>query len=117
MKLIFVVGGAGQDKLAMTRRKFPDACVAPLFSDQVRKALKKNQDPMGMTRDYLASMREKLSNEEVLAVVSDEVGCGIVPMDQSERIFREANGRVNCLLAGEADEVYRIVVGVFQRIK
>lgn len=117
MKLIFVVGGAGQDKREMTRRKFPGAYVAPLFSDRVRQALAENRDPEEMTRGYLTLMRERLNSEKVLAVVSDEVGCGIVPMDKEERIFREANGRVNCLLAEEADEVYRVVAGMFLKIK
>lgn len=117
MKVIFIVGGTGQDKRERTRQKFPDAYVSPLFSDRVRQALADNQDPMKMARNYLESMRKKLDNDAVLAVISDEVGCGIVPMDRDERAFREANGRVNCLLAEEADEVYRVVAGIFQKIK
>lgn len=117
MKLIFVVGGSGQNKREKTRHKFLGVHVSPLFSDRVRQALADNRDPMEMTRNYLASMRKELSDESVLAVVSDEVGCGIVPMDRDERVFREANGRVNCLLAEEADEVYRVMAGIFQKIK
>lgn len=117
MKLIFVVGGVGQDKLKGAQQKFPDAHVTPHFSDRVRQALAENRDALEMTRDYLSFVQDELDDEDKLVVVSDEVGCGIVPMDRDERVFREANGRVNCLLAGEADEVYRVTAGIFMKIK
>ncbi len=46
-----------------------------------------------------------------LVIVSDEVGCGVVPADARDRAFREAVGRVCCKLAGKAKRVYRIVCG------
>lgn len=117
MRLIFIVGGAGQNKPELARRQFPGARVTPCFSDRVRQALRDGRDPIRMTEAFLKSARRGTEDEAVLAVVSDEVGCGIVPTDREERRFREANGRVNCLLAQEADEVYRTVAGVLQRIK
>ena len=49
--------------------------------------------------------------------VSNEVGSGVVPLDPEERAWREAVGRVGCRIAAEADEVYRVVAGIVQRIK
>lgn len=46
--------------------------------------------------------------------VCDEVGCGIVPMERSEREWREAVGRMCCGLARQAELVERVVCGIPQ---
>ena len=45
-------------------------------------------------------------------VVTDEIGCGIVPMDASERAWREAVGRLACRLAENAREVWLVTCGI-----
>ena len=45
-------------------------------------------------------------------VVTNEIGCGLVPVDAEEREWREASGRVNCLLAERASRVIRVVCGI-----
>lgn len=50
-------------------------------------------------------------------VISAEVGYGLVPIDAFERKYREAVGRVNCYLAGEAEQFYRVVCGEGERLK
>lgn len=50
-------------------------------------------------------------------VITAETGCGLVPVDTDERLLREKTGRANCALARMADEVYRVVCGIGQRIK
>lgn len=52
-----------------------------------------------------------------LIFICDEVGNGIVPMEKSERDYRECVGRVLCILAKEADTVERIHCGIGQMIK
>lgn len=44
-------------------------------------------------------------------VVTNEVGCGIVPESPLGRLFRDMAGRANQQLAGEADAVYLAVAG------
>lgn len=56
-------------------------------------------------------------NADKLVLVSDEVGSGIVPIDAFEREFREKNGRVNCYLAVQAEQVIRVTAGIGTRIK
>jgi len=56
------------------------------------------------------------ANPEIL-IISDEVGCGIVPIDPFERRWREKVGRVCCGLASRADEVIRMDCGCPQKIK
>ncbi|MBS4960320.1 MAG: bifunctional adenosylcobinamide kinase/adenosylcobinamide-phosphate guanylyltransferase [Clostridiales bacterium] len=50
-------------------------------------------------------------------VVTEEVGCGIVPIDPKERVFREEAGRISIAAAKEAKEVIRFVCGMPQWLK
>ena len=50
-------------------------------------------------------------------VICNEVGCGIIPMQEDGRRFRKAVGRLCALLAIEADCVVRVVCGLPQVIK
>ena len=52
-----------------------------------------------------------------LVAVAGEVGLGVVPAEESGRIFRDLAGKVNQLLASSADEVYFVVAGVPLKIK
>jgi adenosylcobinamide kinase/adenosylcobinamide-phosphate guanylyltransferase len=72
--------------------------------DQVRKEI---DDVILMTRDY--------TGETI--IVSNELGMGIVPPTPLGRHFRDIAGKVNQLLAAEADEVYLMVSGIPVKIK
>lgn len=50
-------------------------------------------------------------------IIVTEVGCGVIPIKKSERIFREATGEVTTYFAKHAEEVYRVVCGIKTRIK
>ncbi|MDI3508118.1 MAG: adenosylcobinamide kinase / adenosylcobinamide-phosphate guanylyltransferase [Clostridiales bacterium] len=52
-----------------------------------------------------------------LIIVSNEVGMGLVPDYPLGRIFRDIAGRVNQLIAAQADEVYFIVSGIPLKLK
>lgn len=47
----------------------------------------------------------------------DQVGCGVVPIDAFDRKYRETVGRIGCLLADQADEVYLVTCGIARKIK
>ena len=51
------------------------------------------------------------------AVLCNEVGCGVVPMDRGEREAREEVGRLCVALASEAEAVVRVVCGIPTVIK
>jgi len=51
------------------------------------------------------------SNPDTVIII-DEIGCGIVPLDKSERVWRENVGRCGCIIASCADTVIRIVCGI-----
>ncbi|MCD8396332.1 MAG: bifunctional adenosylcobinamide kinase/adenosylcobinamide-phosphate guanylyltransferase [Lachnospiraceae bacterium] len=52
-----------------------------------------------------------------ITIVSNELGYGIVPMEKTDRLWREAVGRICTCLAAEADEVVRVVCGIGVRLK
>lgn len=56
-------------------------------------------------------------NHPGLVIVSTELGCGIVPMEKKDRIWREAVGRICTELAKYSDEVVRVVCGLGMRLK
>jgi adenosyl cobinamide kinase/adenosyl cobinamide phosphate guanylyltransferase len=57
------------------------------------------------------------ANNQVLIIVSNEVGLGLVPDTPLGRQFRDALGRINQRLAQAADSVYLLVAGIPIRIK
>lgn len=52
-----------------------------------------------------------------IMIIVDELGCGIVPMDPYNRMYRELTGRICCRLAKDAEEVHRVICGVGTVIK
>lgn len=55
--------------------------------------------------------------EKTVIFVTNEIGLGIVPENKLARIFRDIMGRVNRLVAAEADEAYMTISGMTIDIK
>lgn len=98
--MILIVGGRGAGKREFAQKTL--GC-AP------EKTLPDLQD-----REPLPSLEELLGYE---AVICDEVGCGVVPLERRDRERREAIGRLCCQLAREAQAVYRLQCGLAMRLK
>ena len=58
---------------------------------------------------------ETLCGKEI--VICNEVGSGVIPALRSDRLGREATGRLCILLARQAEAVVRMVCGIPQLIK
>lgn len=122
--MILVIGGANQGKLLYTMKKWgvaqtqlstdfenaENARVFHNFQQAVQNSLNAGEDPIKKLEYLLACNPE-------LIVLCDEVGCGVVPMDREERIWRETVGRLCCRMAERADEVYRVFCGIPMRLK
>jgi len=66
------------------------------------------------TAELLASI--KASNSSLI-IVSNEVGMGVVPNSPLGREFRDAQGRLNQLVAGVCSQVDFMLAGIALRIK
>lgn len=58
-----------------------------------------------------------VSSRARVILVTNEVGCGIVPENALARRFREEAGKLNQLAASRADEVHWMIFGIGVRIK
>ena len=105
------VGGAYQGQNELARQENPGKALYPDFHETIRSAvIAYGQDPFAFA--------EQFCRDHPDAVVSaNEVGSGIVPMAAEDRAFREAAGRVLCVIARNAGQVTRCVCGIGVRIK
>ncbi len=60
---------------------------------------------------------EHAENLEHQIIISDDISCGVVPIDKTERSWREAHGRLMIKLSKKAEHVTRIFCGLSQRLK
>ncbi len=51
------------------------------------------------------------------AVIINEIGCGIIPLEKSERIYREEVGRAGGIIAAHSETVLRVFCGIPEVIK
>ena len=98
--MILIIGGRGAGKREFARETL--GCTP------------KNTLPALHELDPLPCLEELLGYE---AVICDEVGCGVVPLERADRERREAIGRLCCQLAKQAQAVYRLQCGLAMRLK
>ncbi|RME40173.1 MAG: bifunctional adenosylcobinamide kinase/adenosylcobinamide-phosphate guanylyltransferase [Deltaproteobacteria bacterium] len=71
-----------------------------------------------VTLEQAGKLAETLRGLDVpVFVVSNELGCGIVPDNPLARAFRDLAGEVNQLFAGAADEAWLVASGLPLRLK
>ncbi len=135
--MILVIGGYAQGKLEYVKEKYltgeedifdfdvDDIAELKRYSDgsfsdslivlnNINSLIKKELDDGKDPEELLEKILSKFNNA---IIITDEVGNGIVPIDKNERIYREKTGRLQCMLAQNADEVIRVTCGLGQRIK
>ncbi|WP_312640827.1 bifunctional adenosylcobinamide kinase/adenosylcobinamide-phosphate guanylyltransferase [Hydrogenoanaerobacterium sp.] len=76
----------------------------------IKRLLRQGSDPQAYVDALLAD------NPNVV-IITDEIGCGIVPIDRFEREWREVTGRVCCKLVGQAALVERVFCGIATVLK
>ena len=80
------------------------------FHMLIRRLLKEK----GSASDLAQSI---IAENPGICIITNEVGYGIVPIDVFEREWREACGRVCCILAEYADEMVRVTAGCCMYLK
>ena len=73
-----------------------------------------NRDVVAASEDLIMAIQKCAG---WLVIVSNEVGYGIVPDNALARRFRNAQGKLNQLLAAEADQVTSVVAGLPLHLK
>ena len=72
----------------------------------VKRLIMQGTDPLEFTK-----------NLDMPIVIMNESGSGIIPLDKSEREWREISGRAGCIIADKAIEVVRVCCGIATVIK
>ncbi len=102
--------GCGQDgETGLTAERLCQAEFLLNYHGFVRQLCTRGADAGAFTRGVIA--------RNPALITLDEVGCGIVPLAKEERQYREAVGEAGQLLAAAAEQVYRVLAGIPERIK
>lgn len=124
--MMLVTGGCFQGKtqyacktFGVSKEEAADGAVCPMeelyqtkllyhFHEYIQRMMKAGQE--------FSVERLKEENPKVI-LVTNELGCGVVPVDQFDRAYREKTGRICCQIAREAVQVHRVVCGIGTVIK
>lgn len=131
-KRVLVIGGAYQGKLEFVLQTFGLALEQVMdyktilsggFDKVEERIIAINQFHLVM-KHWIEQEREPeklvdwiVEKQKICVIISNEIGGGLVPMEKTERYYREQTGRALCKLAEKADEVYRVQCGIASRIK
>lgn len=109
--MVLVIGGAYQGKVEYVKEHYKDAPeIIPDLHIRIRDMMKEGIDSELEINKWIEG------NSEII-LISNEIGCGVVPMDAFEREYRELVGRILCNLANQAKEVVRVICGIGLKIK
>ncbi|MBR1592078.1 MAG: bifunctional adenosylcobinamide kinase/adenosylcobinamide-phosphate guanylyltransferase [Ruminococcus sp.] len=121
-----IIGGAYQGKRAFAREYFGinnmldgricdydeifgAECVFN-FHMLIKRLVDENIDCVEFTQKIIDE------NSDIV-IITDEIGCGIIPLEKSERIWRENAGKCGCMIAASSEKVIRVFCGILTVIK
>ena len=116
------IGGSGNGQAELAEKETgrkpvqctPDEALKSPAIDNFHLITREVLSQGGSPQEYA---KELLKSNPDAVICSDEIGCGIHPLAQEERIWREETGRALCILAEGAGTVTRVICGIGQRIK
>ena len=113
--MVLIVGGAYQGKgdFALELSGGKKENVILNIHERIEALLKEGYSREEIERVIL----EEAMGEEEMILTAEEIGCGIVPLDAELRERRETIGRILCVVAKKAGEVYRMTAGIPVKIK
>ena len=126
--MIFIFGGAYQGNLdyalenyKLTEKDVHHCDMESMVLNFDRKVID------NLDRFVLACIKEDVNAKECLEdnidklrdkiIICDDISQGVVPIDKTERAWREMTSRCMTYLGQEADEVVRIFCGIGNKIK
>ena len=115
-----IIGGAYQGKLAYAMEHFhltrEDRSCCDSGIDTSRRCLCYLEQAVYAAVAAGQPFRLPALREDAVVICTD-VSCGVVPMDKTQRLWREEVGRAVCALARQADSVTRIFCGLPLKLK
>jgi adenosylcobinamide kinase/adenosylcobinamide-phosphate guanylyltransferase len=94
-----------------------DILVIDCLTLYVGRRLTEGAPPEEISKEVEAAVERMRAGFELSAVISNDVGSGVIPDNALARRFTEVLGQVNQLVAGSADEVLMMVYGIPLRVK
>lgn len=126
--MIMITGGAFQGKTEFAKKIFSlndndiidgktcvfddifsAKCVAN-FHMLIKRLMHDNIDPMKFSEKIIQK------NSEIIIIIN-EIGCGIIPIEKFDRIWRETVGRTGCFIAENSEKVIRVNCGIPMYLK
>ena len=112
-----IIGGYAQKKVEYAKTLEPDAEIINDLHLMIKERLTGGAGADSVFEEISGLVSGAEGRGKKIIIISDEIGCGIVPLDGLEREWREVTGRILCRLAERAEKVTRIVMGLPQVIK
>lgn len=126
--MILIFGGAYQGKLeyamstyGVSEKDVYDCDIESMVINFDKKII------YGLDKFVLACVKEEVNALECLEehidkladkiVICDDISQGVVPMDATERAWREMNGRCMIYLGQKAETVVRVFCGIGTKVK
>lgn len=126
--MIMITGGAFQGKTEFAKKIFSlndndiidgKTCVFDdIFSAKcvvnfhmfIKRLMHDNIDPMKFSEKIIRD------NSQIIIIIN-EIGCGIIPIEKFDRIWRETVGRTGCFIAENSEKVIRVNCGIPMYLK
>jgi adenosyl cobinamide kinase/adenosyl cobinamide phosphate guanylyltransferase len=123
--MVMITGGAYQGKTAYVTREFgiapediTDGRSCDIASLSTARCISSYHELVRrLGADCTCFTEELCRRSPDTVIIIDEIGCGIVPMEKSERLWRENVGRCGCIIASHSKKVIRVVCGIPAFIK
>ena len=119
--MILYTGGKAQGTEEAARVRFKEAKIIDGLEERIREYLVGHAVHFDEIPKLAESWADEVMTEEekgtLIIMVTREMGCGVVPMDESEMLLRELYGRFQVELAKRAEQVFRVFCGIEYRIK
>lgn len=126
--MILIFGGAYQGKLEYALKTYRLTEKDVYHCDLETMVINFDKKVINnLERFILACIKEDVSARECLEdnidklrdkiVICDDISQGVVPMDKTERAWREMTGRCMTYLGQEAEEVIRVFCGIGSKVK
>lgn len=126
--MILIFGGAYQGKLDYAFKNYDVKEKDVYYCDVERMVIDFDKKVItDMDKFVLACVKEDINAKECLEdnldklhdkiIIFDDISGGVVPVDKTERAWREMAGICMTYLGSKADEVIRVFCGIGSRVK